>query len=251
MACCEELKAVAATPPTPCECPLAGYCQRHGVEKIERWHQLCKTRPDFWNLYESGVGPGQPGLLAAQGQREAYIPNPPSLLQSAWNLATSVSAFIADGFATVSPEQYAERLTICSTCDRRSENRCLACNCYLPLKAQGRAMKCPLGKWPVTAAIRGYDIDGVLVPRKVNPVSPYVVISCRRETFLAATIEQIGDAMPIYLRTFGADGDREAAGNWKAGKINELGVTEFYEDDPVQAAIISRNCPRCRVVMVT
>lgn len=44
---------------TPCECPVAGFCQRHGIEKTAHWHKLCKTRIEFWNFYEQGIGPGQ------------------------------------------------------------------------------------------------------------------------------------------------------------------------------------------------
>lgn len=69
-------------------------------------------------------------------------------MQRAWNLAQSVAAFVADGCHTVSGAQYAERLNICQTCDSRQENICLACGCYLPIKAQWRAVGCPLAKWP-------------------------------------------------------------------------------------------------------
>jgi hypothetical protein len=47
--------------PQQCECPLAGFCERHKVEKSARLHELCgdTTRPGYWSAWESGYGPGQ------------------------------------------------------------------------------------------------------------------------------------------------------------------------------------------------
>jgi len=73
--------------------------------------------------------------------------HPPSLARQAWNLATSLADFVADGCKTVSEEQYRERLEICDGCAHRRHNRCMKCGCRLSLKAQGRAFKCPEGKW--------------------------------------------------------------------------------------------------------
>ena len=73
---------------------------------------------------------------------------PPSLARQAWNLAQSLADFVADGFKTVSEEQYRQRLEICDACDQRRNNRCMQCGCRLSLKARGRAFKCPESKWP-------------------------------------------------------------------------------------------------------
>jgi hypothetical protein len=72
---------------------------------------------------------------------------PPALTTRAWNLTESLVDFTADGFKTLSTEEYQARLAICDTCDRRRENTCLECGCYLALKAKGRAFECPLSKW--------------------------------------------------------------------------------------------------------
>jgi hypothetical protein len=45
--------------PTPCDCPSAGFCPRHRCEKSAAGHQLCQTRPDYFQLWEDGRGPGQ------------------------------------------------------------------------------------------------------------------------------------------------------------------------------------------------
>lgn len=41
---------------TPCECPLAGWCERHGMEKRRRQHQLCQANLRYWNQWERGEG---------------------------------------------------------------------------------------------------------------------------------------------------------------------------------------------------
>jgi hypothetical protein len=73
---------------------------------------------------------------------------PPPLHEQAWNLATSLAAFVADGLKTVDEDQYRKRLETCNACDHRRANRCLKCGCGLALKARGRAFECPEGKWP-------------------------------------------------------------------------------------------------------
>ena len=72
----------------------------------------------------------------------------PSLARQAWNLARSLADFVADGCKTVTREQYQARLKVCDSCEHRRSNRCMKCGCRLSLKAQGRAFKCPEGKWP-------------------------------------------------------------------------------------------------------
>ena len=44
---------------TACECPVAGYCKRHGLTKGSGWHQLCQTHQAYFDAWESGNGPGQ------------------------------------------------------------------------------------------------------------------------------------------------------------------------------------------------
>jgi len=71
----------------------------------------------------------------------------PSLRRQAWNLATSLAAFVSDGLKLVDADEYKRRLEICDGCDRRSGGRCSKCGCNLAIKARGRAFRCPLGKW--------------------------------------------------------------------------------------------------------
>lgn len=95
--------------------------------------------------------------------------------------------------------------------------------------------------------LNGYDWDGVLSPyQRVTPEQPFVIISGRT---LGEGRPVMALAEGIYMRATGAVGDREAAGAFKAEKINELGVTRFYEDDPRQAEIIRGRC-HCEVIVV-
>ncbi|NUQ61893.1 MAG: hypothetical protein HUU20_05370 [Pirellulales bacterium] len=77
----------------------------------------------------------------------AKATGPPSLPRQAWNLASALAGFVADGCRTVTAEEYRRRLEVCDACGERRGDRCLKCGCRLSLKARGRAFRCPLGKW--------------------------------------------------------------------------------------------------------
>lgn len=95
----------------------------------------------------------------------------------------------------------------------------------------------------------GYDIDGVLTAG-VMPEPGSVVISGRTFAEYDDTARRAATRCPVYIRGVGAFGDRDHAGRFKAETINRLGVTKFYEDDPVQIAIIRELCPGCEVIPV-
>ena len=75
----------------------------------------------------------------------------PPIHRQAWNLATSLAAFVSDGLRFVDADEYAARLAACEACDRRRGRRCLECGCRIDMKARGRAFRCPLGKWPISS----------------------------------------------------------------------------------------------------
>jgi hypothetical protein len=58
-----------------------------------------------------------------------------------------VVAFVGDGCGIVNDAQYNHRLEICRACDRLSGNRCVACGCFIYVKARGRIFRCPIGRW--------------------------------------------------------------------------------------------------------
>lgn len=54
----------AAIESPPCECPLAGWCDRHHREKIGRLHELCQTRADYRAKWDK----------EAEGRRKGTFP---------------------------------------------------------------------------------------------------------------------------------------------------------------------------------
>lgn len=42
-----------------CSCPVAGFCNRHLIQKNEQWHKLCQTNPNYRAAWDSWTGPGQ------------------------------------------------------------------------------------------------------------------------------------------------------------------------------------------------
>lgn len=82
---------------------------------------------------------------------DSLVSKEPTFFQMAWNITSSLAAFVTDGAKLVDKEMYAARLEVCDACDQRSGNRCGSCGCMLSLKAAGRAFECPLNKWPESA----------------------------------------------------------------------------------------------------
>jgi hypothetical protein len=156
-------------PKTGCECPLAGYCERHGMNKHVHNHTLCQNHEGYFNMWEEGRGPGQPGKPA-----KPVPPNPaqlpqacpycgkgpcngqcrnkqqlPSAIQMAKNLAVSAKDHAKSGFQTSSEEEIARRLEICGDCEHfvPESSRCSLCGCFAKLKAKLKSGKCPINKW--------------------------------------------------------------------------------------------------------
>jgi hypothetical protein len=44
---------------TACSCQESGWCERHRCFKHELHFQLCRRRPDYFQAWEEGRGPGQ------------------------------------------------------------------------------------------------------------------------------------------------------------------------------------------------
>ena len=122
-------------------CPAKDY-----AKIAEKWG-LKYSEEDFKKA-DLGNGP-QPKIEQAPAANGPSAISMPPMGRKAWNLATSLMNFVADGLKTVSTEQYQERLDVCDSCENRSGNRCTKCGCHLSIKAKGRAFDCPIGKWPV------------------------------------------------------------------------------------------------------
>ena len=67
----EDYEAPVRPAETPCECPFADgsnaiMCDRHKCIKSRSLHHLCKTRMDYYNMWENGEGPMQDPISQMQ-----------------------------------------------------------------------------------------------------------------------------------------------------------------------------------------
>jgi hypothetical protein len=53
--CDDAIKATETL--TACECEGPGFCDRHKCHKTEHFYNLCKSRSDYYALWEEGRGP--------------------------------------------------------------------------------------------------------------------------------------------------------------------------------------------------
>jgi hypothetical protein len=141
---------------TPCECPLAGFCNRHGIKKTEHYHKLCQNHTGYFNMWEECRGPGQtftdctekrtPEEIQASVEEvkakaeAAQVKNCelcgkggcngackrtrrnvqhtlPSKIQMAKNLASATVEHAKTGFANVTSDEQQARLDICKGCE--------------------------------------------------------------------------------------------------------------------------------------
>jgi hypothetical protein len=52
-----------------------------------------------------------------------------------------------DGEMRAPEEEYQRRLALCRDCEKLLEGSCLACGCYVELRAAAKAGHCPKKKW--------------------------------------------------------------------------------------------------------
>jgi hypothetical protein len=151
---------------TPCECPVAGFCKRHGVEKSAHLHKLCQNHIGYFSMWEECRGPKQEqgdcvkrSSNTQQGIDQTIVnnsistnqipPQLPSKTEMARNFIQSAASHLANGMKNASPETIEERLSICDTCEFKiqEQNRCGKCGCFLGKKTQWASSHCPIGKW--------------------------------------------------------------------------------------------------------
>lgn len=114
-------------------------CERHQCSKTQHWYKLCRTREDYFRLWEQGNGPGQ--RSAAE----------PGLLQKGINFAAAVGRHLANNRRQVPDSVYELRLSICRDCPSLDPERMVCrepgCGCYVERKARWASQACPVGKW--------------------------------------------------------------------------------------------------------
>tara|TARA_R100000152_G_C6693512_1_gene124561 strand:+ start:177 stop:623 length:447 start_codon:yes stop_codon:yes gene_type:complete len=144
---------------TECECPMAGYCERHGVQKSKHLHTLCQNHQGYFNMWEQCRGPNQnpndclPKVektkkIELQEEQEKGEQTLPSTMTMAKNFVSSAAKHVASGFNFASDEEKERRLAICAECPHIVNNtRCGKCGCVLKTKAGWATSSCPIGKW--------------------------------------------------------------------------------------------------------
>lgn len=142
---------------TPCECPLAGFCKKHDVEKNSHLHKLCQTNVKYFNLWEKCKGPLQNFLSCIKRKpateteqaNEAVTDKPvPGLFSQAKSLISSATKHVASGMGSSSEEEQQKRMSICQGCEyMRSDRRCSKCGCFLDTKIKWKTSSCPIGRW--------------------------------------------------------------------------------------------------------
>lgn len=105
--------------------------------------------------------------------------------------------------------------------------------------------------------MRGFDFDGVIT-HGILPAPDDVIITGRVPDRAAATYKEMKALglenavyfMPPKHKEKGTLNGRKMTGKWKAEMINRLGITEFFEDDPVQKAEMDQLCPKTIINLV-
>lgn len=75
----------------------------------------------------------------------------PTAVEMAKNLMKDGTAIIKNAFSgnktLVDDEERIKRWSICTTCPRLQNDRCLECGCFMKVKVAFQTSKCPIGNW--------------------------------------------------------------------------------------------------------
>lgn len=154
---------------TPCECPMAGYCERHGVNKSAHLHKLCQNHIGYFVMWEDCQGPNQnpqdcqrksfksnetnfqapaQNMLERSPEEKQAEQKLPSTMEMARNFLGAATDHVKNGMKHVDENQQKNRLAICEECPHLVEGgRCGKCGCYLQTKTKWASSSCPIGKW--------------------------------------------------------------------------------------------------------
>ena len=147
---------------TGCECPLAGFCKKHNMNKTPHYHKLCQNHQGYFNQWEKCQGPGQDQVKCMQSRDKDKPEEPlqasqrpeeelklPSAVQQVKNFTGSFFKHMLTGFGKTDEKTYNKRLTECVGCEFyiASIGRCSKCGCPCATKASWKSSQCPVGKW--------------------------------------------------------------------------------------------------------
>ena len=136
---------------TPCECPAAGWCERHHCMKPDYLFQRCRRDQTLFQAWEEGRGPCFPISDDENGEAPSTSTEIPSFARRVLNFGAATLRHAANGFREVDDTLQEARLTICracSSCDTEQMIcRELNCGCYLQTKSKWASETCPRGFW--------------------------------------------------------------------------------------------------------
>ena len=102
--------------------------------------------------------------------------------------------------------------------------------------------------------MRGFDFNGVIDTERFTIESGDSIVTGNTINMSEPVLTWLtkhGISCPVFFNPDIKQAyDREAAGKWKASILAKSEVNDFYEDDPIQAAIIRNECPNLTVVFV-
>lgn len=74
----------------------------------------------------------------------------PPIYKQIWNYGKAFTKHIFHGRPHVTDESYVDRITICNSCDKKTEDwKCAECGCPIESKASWATEDCPLKRWPL------------------------------------------------------------------------------------------------------
>lgn len=63
------------------------------------------------------------------------------------DVVSATARHVATGMQRATDDVVAQRLTKCLTCHQHCDGRCMACGCYVKIKASWAEQTCPLDQW--------------------------------------------------------------------------------------------------------
>ena len=107
----------------PCDCPMAGYCERHKMDKSKGLYNLCKNDDEQRRKWDESIASG----------RSANGMTMPSLAQRALNFAKANLRFVSMGFKMRDEDEIKRIFDICATCPTgkwdAKDQVCTDCGC--------------------------------------------------------------------------------------------------------------------------
>ncbi|MDB5341840.1 MAG: hypothetical protein JWP89_217 [Schlesneria sp.] len=105
--------------------------------------QFLQEHPEWSVVYHTQANHG----LTVISRDPADKPPLPGSVTLAASFVRALSVHVADGSQHVESVVLQARLSVCTLCDQRRDDRCAVCGCFITTKAEWREQECPLGKW--------------------------------------------------------------------------------------------------------